>query len=257
MTPAIRRRAFLAAAAVVGGLLVWGMSGLPPAGTYRGPYGLVLNQVAVAERHTTNVVAAVTFDYRGADTMGEEFILFSAVIGVAILLRAIRGEAEHEPEEAARGRQVPGTSDAVRVGGLTLLGPIVLFGVYMVTHGHLSPGGGFQGGVVLATGALLVYLSGEYVTLRRVRPESTLDSGEAVGAGGYVVVGLFGLIAGGAFLGNALPHGTAGTLLSGGTVPVINLAVGLEVAAGFTLLLSEFLEQTLVLGPEGPGRGGR
>ncbi len=46
----------------------------------------------------------------------------------------------------------------------------------------------------------------------------------------------------------------AGTLLSAGTIPVINLAVGLEVAAGFTLLLSEFLEQTLVLGP---GRSGR
>jgi multicomponent Na+:H+ antiporter subunit B len=249
MTPVIRRRAFLAAAAVVGGLLVWGMSGLSPGGVYRGPYGLVLNQVATAERHATNVVAAVTFDYRGTDTMGEEVILFSAVIGVAILLRAMRGEAEHEPEESARGRRVPGTSDAVRVGGLTLLGPIVLFGIYMVTHGHLSPGGGFQGGVVLSTGALLVYLSGEYVTLRRVRPESAMDSGEALGAGGYLVVGLFGLVAGGAFLTNALPLGTAGTLLSAGTVPVINLAVGMEVAAGFTLLLSEFLEQTLVLGP--------
>jgi multicomponent Na+:H+ antiporter subunit B len=248
MTPLVRRRAFLAAAAVVGALLVWGMTGLPPTGVYRGPYGLVLNQVAVAERHATNVVAAVTFDYRGVDTMGEEFILFAAVIGVAILLRAMRGEAEHAPEEEARGRRVPGTSNAVRVGGLTLLGPIVLYGIYVVAHGHLTPGGGFQGGVVLATGALLVYLSGEYVTLRRVRPENVLDRAEALGAGGYVVIGLFGLVAAGAFLANALPLGAAGTLLSAGTIPVINLAVGLEVAAGFTLLLSEFLEQTLVLG---------
>ena len=254
MTSVFRRRVFLAAAAVVGALLVWGMTGLPPNGVYRGPYGLVLNQVAVAERHATNVVAAVTFDYRGIDTMGEEFILFAAVIGVAILLRAMRGEAEHPPEEAARGRRVPGTSNAVRVGGLALLGPIVLFGIYVVSHGHLTPGGGFQGGVVLATGALLVYLSGEYVTLRRVRPVNSIDQAEALGAGGYVVVGLFGLVASGAFLANALPFGVAGTLLSAGTIPVINLAVGLEVAAGFTLLLSEFLEQTLVLGP---GRSGR
>jgi multicomponent Na+:H+ antiporter subunit B len=254
MTPVIRRRAFVPAAAVVGALLVWGATGLPPTGVYRGPYGLVLNQVAVAERHATNVVAAVTFDYRGVDTMGEEFILFAAVIGVAILLRAMRGEAEYEPQEAARGRRVPGTSNAVRVVGLALLGPIVLFGIYVVAHGHLTPGGGFQGGVVLATGALLVYLSGEYVTLRRVRPENSIDLAEALGAGGYVVVGLFGLVAGGSFLANTLPLGTAGTLLSAGTIPVINLAVGLEVAAGFTLLLSEFLEQTLVLGP---GRSGR
>jgi multicomponent Na+:H+ antiporter subunit B len=246
-----RRRAFLVAAAVVGGLLVWGMGGLPPVGVYNGPYGLVLNQVAVPERHATNVVAAVTFDYRGVDTMGEEFILFAAVVGVAILLRAIRGETEHEPEEEARGREVPGTSNAVRVAGLTMLGPIVLYGIYVVAHGHLTPGGGFQGGVVLATGALLVYLSGEYVTLRRVRPESLADRSEATGAAGYVIIGLFGLIAGGSFLYNALPLGIAGTLLSAGTILPINLAVGLEVAAGFTLLLSEFLEQTLVLGAGG------
>jgi multicomponent Na+:H+ antiporter subunit B len=230
---------------------VWGLSGLAPTGVYRGPYGLVLNQVAVAERHATNVVAAVTFDYRGVDTMGEEFILFAAVIGVAILLRAMRGEVEHPPEEEVGGRRVPGTSNAVRVIGLALLGPIVLFGIYVVTHGHLTPGGGFQGGVVLATAALLVYLSGEYVTLRRVRPEAAIDLAESIGAGGYVVVGLFGLVAAGAFLANALPLGQAGTLLSSGAVPLINLAVGLEVAGGFTLLLSEFLEQTLVLGGGG------
>jgi multicomponent Na+:H+ antiporter subunit B len=130
----------------------------------------------------------------------------------------------------------------------------VLFGIYVVAHGHLTPGGGFQGGVVLATGALLVYLSGEYVTLRRVRPQNLIDRAEALGAGGYVVTGLFGLVAAGAFLTNALPLGAPGTLLSAGTIPVINVAVGLEVAAGFTLLLSEFLEQTLVMGPERIGR---
>jgi multicomponent Na+:H+ antiporter subunit B len=249
--PATRRWAFLAAAAVVGGLLVWGMGGLPPAGVYNGPYGLVLNQVAVPERHATNVVAAVTFDYRGIDTMGEEFILFAAVVGVAILLRTMRGETEHKPEEEVRGRDVPGTSNAVRVAGLTMLGPIVLYGIYVVAHGHLTPGGGFQGGVVLATGALLVYLSGEYVTLRRVRPVNAVDRVEATGAGGYVLIGLFGLLAGGSFLYNALPLGTTGELVSAGTILPINVAVGLEVAAGFVLLLSEFLEQTLVLGASG------
>jgi multicomponent Na+:H+ antiporter subunit B len=251
MTTPVRRCGFLDAAAALCVLLVWGMSALPPFGDYRGPYGLVLNQVAVPERHATNVVAAATFDYRGVDTMIEEFILFAAVIGVAILLRNMRFEGEHEPREQARGRRVPGTSNAVRVIGLTLLGPIVLFGIYVVAHGHLTPGGGFQGGVVLATGALLVYLSGEYVTLRRVRPQAFIDLAEATGAGSYVLVGVYGLVVAGSFLTNFLPLGKVGTLPSAGTIPVINLAVGLEVAAGFTLLLSEFLEQTLVLDSTG------
>jgi multicomponent Na+:H+ antiporter subunit B len=247
VTPAMRRWVFLAAAAVAGALLLWGLTGLPNYGVYPGPYGDVLNQVAVAERKATNVVAAVTFDYRGVDTMGEEYILFAAVIGVAVLLRAQRDEVEQPPDEDAADRRAPGTSNAVRVLGLALVGPVVLFGLYMVAHGHLTPGGGFQGGVVLATGALLVFLSGEYVTLRKVRPAALIDLAESSGAGGYVTVGLLGLATGAAFLENVLPLGEPGALLSAGTIPLLNLVVGLEVAGGMVLLLSEFLEQTLVL----------
>jgi multicomponent Na+:H+ antiporter subunit B len=247
VTPRLRRRVFLAAAAVGGALLLWGLTGLPDYGVYNGPYGDVLNRVAVAERKATNVVASVTFDYRGVDTMGEEYILFAAVLGVAILLRAQRDETEQPPDEDAADRRAPGTSNAVRVIGLALVGPVVLFGIYVVSHGHLTPGGGFQGGVVLATAALLVFLSGEYVTLRRVSPEVVLDTAESVGAAGYVAVGLLGVAAGATFLANVLPLGHPGALLSAGTIPVINLAVGLEVAGGFVLLLSEFLEQTLVI----------
>jgi multicomponent Na+:H+ antiporter subunit B len=247
VTPELRRRVFLVAAAVVGALLLWGLTGLPDYGTYAGPYGDVLNQVAVAERKATNVVASVTFDYRGIDTMGEEFILFAAVLGVAILLRAQRGETEQPPDEDAADRNAPATSNAVRVIGLALVGPVVLFGLYLVAHGHLSPGGGFQGGVVLATAALLVWLSGEYVTLRRVSPELVTDLAESIGAAAYVAIGLFGVAAGATFLANVLPLGQPGALLSAGTIPLINAAVGLEVAGGFMLLLSEFLEQTLVI----------
>jgi multicomponent Na+:H+ antiporter subunit B len=247
VTPELRRRVFLVAAAAVGALLLWGLAGLPDFGTYAGPYGDVLNQVAVAERKATNVVASVTFDYRGVDTMGEEFILFAAVMGVAILLRAQRDETEQPPDEDAADRNAPATSNAVRVIGLALVGPVVLFGLYLVVHGHLTPGGGFQGGVVLATAALLVWLSGEYVTLRRVSPELVGDLAESVGAATYVVIGLFGVAAGATFLANVLPLGQPGALLSAGTIPPINAAVGLEVAGGFVLLVYEFLEQTLVI----------
>lgn len=247
MSPTTRRLVFLVAGAGLAVLLLWGLSGLPPFGQYRGPYGDVLNAVAVGERHATNVIAAVTFDYRGVDTLGEEFIFFAAVIGTTVLLRTQRDEEARDPNETVEGRSAPPTSNAVRVLGLALLGPNVLFGIYVVTHGHLSPGGGFQGGVVLATAALLVFLSGEYVTLRRVRPEVLIDTAEAVGAAGYVLIGLAGMLAGGAFLDNVLPLGEPGALLSAGTIPLLNLAVGLEVASGFVLLLTEFLEQTLVL----------
>ena len=78
--------------------------GLPPIGHYRGPYGDVLNAVAVNERHSTDVVSAVNFDYRGFDTLGEESILFASVIGVTLLLRKQPREEKGEPERASVGR---------------------------------------------------------------------------------------------------------------------------------------------------------
>jgi multicomponent Na+:H+ antiporter subunit B len=247
-----QRLVYLIAAVVLAAALLWGMSGLPEVGDYQGPYGDVLNAVAVTERHAVNVVAAVTFDYRGVDTLVEEYILFAAVLGVAVLLRAQRDEEERSLDDDIEARRIRDTSTAVRVTGLALVGLHVVLGLYIVAHGHLSPGGGFQGGVVLATGLLMVYLAGRYVTLRRVSPQALTDAAEAAGAGGYVAVGLLGLAVGGAFLLNVLPLGTPGKLLSAGTIPLINLLVGLEVAGGFVLLLSEFLEQTLIIrgGPD-------
>ena len=88
-------------------LLVWGFAGLPDFGDFHGAYGQLLNRVAVPERSTTDVVTAVNFDYRGFDTLGEEFILFAAVIGVASMLRTLRGERIRRPDDDAAGRHVP------------------------------------------------------------------------------------------------------------------------------------------------------
>jgi multicomponent Na+:H+ antiporter subunit B len=242
-----RTTLFLVGALGLAVLVLWGYSGLPDFGHYRGPYGDVLNDVSVPERHITDVVTAVNFDYRGFDTLGEEFILFAAVVGVAILLRAQRDEEEREPLEFAFGRSAPRTSDAVRALAFGLVGPTVVTGVYVVAHGHLTPGGGFQGGVVLATALLLVYLAGEYSVLRKAAPLSLVEVCEGVGGGGFALIGLAGVVAGAAYLENVLPLGQVGHLNSAGTVPLINMSVGLEVAAGFVLILVEFLEQTVMV----------
>ena len=251
MTLRIRRVVFLLAGGVLVWLLAWGFGGLPRFGDYRGPYGDVLNHVSVAERHITDVVTAVNFDYRGFDTLGEEFIFFAAVLGVALILGSQHDEGPGHIEDYATGRAVPPTSDAVRVLGLGLTPPTVLFGIYVVTHGQLTPGGGFQGGVILATGVLLIYLAGEFDDLHGLYTETALERAEAAGSGGYVAIGLLGLLSGSTFLDNVLPLGTVGRVFSAGTVPLINLAVGLEIAAGLVLLITAFLHQTLVLRPTG------
>jgi multicomponent Na+:H+ antiporter subunit B len=226
-------------------LLVWGLAGLSDFGDFQGVYGQLLNRVAVPERSTTDVVTAVNFDYRGFDTLGEEFILFAAVIGVASILRTLRGERVRRPDDDAAGRHVPETSLVVRVTGLGLVAPTILVGIYIVAHGHQTPGGGFQGGVILATALLLVYLSADYMTMRAVGPTWLLELAEGLGAAAFALIGLGGLVFASAFFENFLGKGTPGELPSAGTIPLSNAAVGLAVTGGFVFMLSEFLQQAL------------
>jgi multicomponent Na+:H+ antiporter subunit B len=264
MSRAVRKVVFFISAGGFLALYLWGAHGLPPLGHYRGPYGDLLNAVATYERHVTDVVAAVNFDYRGFDTLGEEFILFISVMGVALLLRkeehegggrdsrteeqdekAPHSEQESEDQDESSQRQVPRPSDAARVLTMGLIGPLVLFGIYVVTHGHLTPGGGFQGGVILATAPLIVYLAGSYAVFKRITSHRLIEVSDAIGAGGYALVGFAGMACGAYFLQNIVPLGTTGNINSSGTIAIIDLTVGLEVSAGFVLLLYAFLEETL------------
>jgi multicomponent Na+:H+ antiporter subunit B len=264
MSSVVRKAFFFASVLGFLALYCWGLRGLPPLGHYKGPYGDVLNSVATYERHVTDIVTAVNFDYRGFDTLGEEFILFISVVGVALLLRKEEhqggGRASHteeqdekqhdserqsEDKDEAPERQVPQPSDASRVFTFGLIGPMVLFGIYVVTHGHLTPGGGFQGGVVLATAPLIVYLAGSYENFKRVTSHRLIEVADSIGAGGYALVGFSAMAYGAHFLQNIIPLGTTGNINSSGTIAVIDVAVGLEVAAGFVLLLYSFLEETL------------
>ena len=252
MTRRFRTVVFAVGAAGVAAFLAWGFAATPKFGHYRGPYGNILQKHGVQERHATNVVNAIVFDYRGIDTIGEEFILFAAVMGVTLLLRRQREERELGPaQERAEERTLLQTSDAVRVASLALIAPTEALGMYVVVHGHLTPGGGFQGGLVLAAAPLFIYLAGRYLVFRTVNPVGILDFGEGLGAGGFVAIGLIGLVSAAAFLQNVWPLGQVRSVFSGGMLPVINLAVGLEVAAGVVLVVYEFLEQTLVVRSRG------
>ena len=243
-----RTRSFVALTAlgVLGAVLVVAVTGLEPFGHYPGPYGDVLAKVVPDERHTGQLVAATVFDYRGFDTLGEEMVLFAAVCGCAALLRVLR--SEHEEGEGAPARPVP--SFAARALGAALVGPVMVLGAYVVAHGHLTPGGGFSGGVVVAGALLLAYAGGQGLRLRRVGSITLLEGTEALGAAGFLALALAGLIAAGTLLKNFLALGTSGMLLSAGTIPVGNVAVGLEVAGAVALVFSEFLEQALLGDPE-------
>ncbi|MER6301707.1 MnhB domain-containing protein [Kitasatospora sp. NPDC001539] len=241
MSRTARLRLFLTAAAVLAAALITAATQLPGFGGARHPYGERAVAAGLA-RQTANIISSVNFDQRAFDTLGEESILFGSVLGAGILLRLARDEHKRR---ASAEPVLPST----RLFGATLLPVTVLVGGYLVAHGQLSPGGGFQGGVVLATALHLAYVAADYLVLKRIRPLAVLDVADALAAGAYAGLGLLGLVQGTAYLTNTLPLGTFNELSSSGLVAVINAAVGVEVASGVVVLLAHFLDQAVEVVP--------
>jgi multicomponent Na+:H+ antiporter subunit B len=238
MSRRVRLRVFGVAACGLGALLFWALAGLPEFGHYNWPYGKVLNLVVVGERHATNVVSATVFDYRGFDTLGEEFILFASVLGVALLLR------KEEEEDRVPADEV----ESAGIRSLGLLGVILVFGIglWIVAFGLVTPGGGFQGGVVLAGALLLLYAAGSYRDYHALTPHPVVEFLESFGVGAYAVLGFVGLAAEAAYLRNFLGIGDTGTLYSGGSMSLLNWATGIEVVTAMVLLFGVFLTTHMI-----------
>ncbi len=125
---------------------------------------------------------------------------------------------------------------------------ITIYGLYIIAHGHLTPGGGFQGGAIVASGlALLAVAHGTEWVESKVK-EHDLSVLESIGALGFIGLAFLGLVMGGAFFSNflvdtsmlfgAIPVDGAANINTGGTLPLMNFAVGLKVIAGlFAIIL--------------------
>jgi len=185
----------------------------------------------IRETGAANIVTSVVVNYRGFDTLGEVTVLFIAAIGLGAVLTASGGEKKRKTEPAS----------LVLYTGCRLLFPLILvFGTYIFIHGHLTPGGGFQGGAIIASGFLLIYLG---CRERRIsRTASNLA--ESLGGLTFVVIGLLGLVFGGYFLLNFLPKGTANTLFSAGIIPIIYVAIGFKVGSELASIIDNLIEES-------------
>ena len=247
MSPRVRLTVFALACLCVLPALAWVALHMPAFGAHPLPYGDAVNRIGPAQRNMANMVSAVNFDIRGFDTLGEEFMLLCAVTGVTVLLRGSRGEQMSARAGSVDGRPILPPSEAVRL--LTaVFGPITLvFGLYVAVHAMTTPGGGFQGGVIMASGALLILLGLGYRGWRTLIRSQAMDACEGLGASLYAVCGFASVLAGAPFLANILPFGTFRDLWSGGLALVENAGVTLAVAGGFVVLFIEFLEETRVV----------
>lgn len=241
MSSRARLIVFLVGALGLATVFALGFCDLPPMGDYRGPYGYVVTQVAVFERHATDVVNAINYDYRAFDTLGEEFILFASILGVLLIFRPSQNSEEKESYDP--GQEDLPASDALHVTTQGIMGIMIVFGVYLTTHGQLTPGGGFQGGVVLASTPILVYLAGDIEAFQGITSSALVKFSECGGAAGYAILGLAATVFGAHFLTNVVPLGTTGDLFSSGTIAIISVCVGIEVAGGFVQLIRVYLRE--------------
>ena len=226
-TPRNLQRLFALALSLTLGWWLWQGVTISPFQGITGPAARYIHGTA-RDTGAANVVAAILFDYRGFDTLGEASVIYTTVCGVALLFAKRRYR-----------RSSHGLSFIVKRSMALLVPFILLYASSIIVMGHLSPGGGFQGGSVMATVTILFcVIYGSSFEAARVSPK-VKETIESSGALLFVLVGLVGLVTGGAFLANiaaGFPRGTMGHLFSGGTIPLLNIAVGMKVGAGLSTL---------------------
>ena len=242
VTERSRVRIFLVAGSIFFGLYCYASINLPSWGSYRGPYGDVIARVAVFERHATDVVNAINYDYRGFDTLGEEFILFAAVLGVLLLLRREKNGKGGGTGTVRDKQHLSRTLRAVNIPAVLIT---ALVGFYIGLHGQLTPGGGFQAGVILASALLLVYLAEDIRAFKRITSHTAVEVIEALGAGSYAILGIAPLAFGVPLLTNIVPLGKTGDVFSSGNIAIISACVGVEVTAAFLLVIFTYLQEII------------
>lgn len=185
-----------------------------------------------------NSITAVVVNFRGFDTLGEVTVLFLAATGLAsILYRKEEEEEEKSNKKHISHRLNLPSSSLVQTGAKILFPLILLLGIYVFIHGHLTPGGGFQGGAIIATGFLLMLVSYKgFKTNHKVMVWL-----ESLAGLGFVGVGLYGLITYGSFLQNTGWTGNLNDLVSGGLIPLIYIFIGVKVATELTNVLDILL----------------
>lgn len=196
--------------AVLGILLLRAAEDLPSWGDPQSPASVHLSDYYLEESYketsVPNIVTSVLADYRGYDTMFETVVIFCAGITVLIVLRRTH---RRRAKVISPRPERPGSDIILQTAARLLVPMMQLFALYVVAHGHHSPGGGFQGGVILGSSLILLALSYDIqMALHRFKEKFVL----LFSAGGVLLYAAIGLVC--LFLGrNFLAYGAWAGLL--------------------------------------------
>lgn len=217
-------------------ILLMEVSYLPPVGIPENP---VNNEVSakyiedgLQDTGAVNIVTGMILDYRAFDTFGESNVLFIATCTVLILLRNDRkkGKDSARVQEKLDSFYEPKHDAILQAVSAVLVPIIVIFGIYVILNGHLSPGGGFSGGAIIGAGLILYLNAFGFEKTEKFFTEKTYKWVSFCSLTFYCLAKSYSFYTGAHHLESGIPLGTPGAILSSGLILPLNICVGLVVA---------------------------
>ena len=212
-------------------MLLYATAHLPRFGSHNPRADVVADRYieeGLEETGAVNIVAGMILDYRAFDTLGESFVLFTALLCATIMLRIGR---KNTRDRTLTEPFFDTSSDPIlRKVGLFLVPCILLFGVYVILNGHLSPGGGFSGGTIIGSALIILSASLGFGRADRILTYKRLNLMSFAALGFYALSKGFVFFVGANGLHNPIPKGIPGAILSAGLILPLNIAVGIVVA---------------------------
>lgn len=187
------------------------------------------------ETGAVNIVTGMILDYRAFDTLGESHVLFIAACTVLILLRIDHrkdGSLFHEElavEEDDRKLE-PKNDKILQKAAFFLVPVIIIFGIYVILNGHISPGGGFSGGAIIGAGLILYLNAFGFEKTERFFTYKTFSAVSLCSLLFYSLAKCYSFFCGANHLESGIPLGTAGNIISSGLILPLNICVGCVVA---------------------------
>lgn len=211
-------------------VLLWTISYLPVFGNAGNPDNNEVSaryiEQGLKETGAVNMVTGMILDYRAFDTFGESCVLFIASCCVLALLRI-----DQKTERYLDDRIFEPKNDIILQKCATVLVPVILlFGVYIILNGHLSPGGGFSGGAVMGSGLILYLNAFGFQKTERFFNEKVYRRITVSALTFYCLAKSYSFFTGANHLESGIPLGTPGAILSSGLILPLNICVGLVVA---------------------------
>lgn len=182
------------------------------------------------ETGAVNAVTGMILDYRAFDTLGESFVLFTATCAVLILMREDKSERTLRKDEKSEKLCRLSDDTIVRVTCKTIIPIIMLFGVYILLNGHLSPGGGFAGGAIIGAGLILYAQVLGFSKATAIFSEKLIKGITVCSLSFYCLIKSYSFFTGANHFHSFISPGTPGMIFSAGIILPLNLAVGMVVA---------------------------